>query len=125
MEVLNEVATEPLRNGSDTQISRAMAINQKVESSVSTEIISKSENEQKKHWKQRQPAFSSEILVTANHKTENETHTSAKLDQKDEPEQIEHWKQQQPEFFNEILEKVNGKYLDKLSCIKTVTSASS
>nr|XP_019536340.2 uncharacterized protein DDB_G0284459-like [Aedes albopictus] len=107
VEVLNEVATEPLRNGSDTQISRAMAINQKVESSVSTEIISKSENEQKKHWKQRQPAFSSEILVTANHKTENESHTPAKSDHKDEPEQMQHWKQQQPEFFNEILEKVN------------------
>lgn len=91
VEVLNEVAAEPYRNGPDTQTSRAMAVNH---TSDTTELKPRLE-------------FSNENLVKVNQATENETHTSAKSVRKDETEPIENWKQQQPEFFNEILEKVN------------------
>lgn len=67
IEVLNDVP-EPRGNASNTQTSRAIAINYNAEvnSNTTHKLVQNDEVERIEHWKQQQPEFFNEILEKVN-----------------------------------------------------------
>ncbi|EAT48582.1 AAEL000406-PA [Aedes aegypti] len=99
IEVLNDVP-EPQGNASNTQTSRAIAINYNagVDSNTTHKLAQNYEVERIEHWKQQQPEFFNEILEKV-----NEFANTSK------PVRVEEDHGSETESYDEIFEKVKAK----------------